>query len=61
MNPCSLRMRQISPFSREAGRSSRSFFARWALRIRASRSEIGSVALILFSCPYQLALTTPGR
>src|ERR1044071_8338234 len=49
MTPSSLRRRQTSSLSRETGTSSRSFFARWALRIRVSRSEMGSVMLIAFS------------
>src|SRR5215210_1393317 len=46
MKPSSLRRRQTSSLSRETGTSSRSCFARWALRIRVSRSAMGSVMLI---------------
>src|SRR5215210_1383930 len=47
MNPSSLRILQISSLSLETGTSSRSCLARRALRIRLSRSAMGSVMLIV--------------
>src|SRR5829696_1696950 len=56
MKPSSLRIRQSSRLMREMGTSSRSCFARWALRIRVSRSAMGSVMLIVV-----LLETSPAR
>src|SRR5215213_3815996 len=47
MKPSSLRILQISTLSLEIGTSSRSCLARRALRIRLSRSAMGSVMLIV--------------
>src|SRR5919204_1986511 len=45
MYPSSLSRRAISSFMREVGISTRSCIARFALRIRASMSAIGSVSI----------------
>src|SRR5512143_2481489 len=49
--PVSLRIRQTSTFCFDSGTSRRSCFARCALRIRVSRSAIGSVLLMMRLLP----------
>src|SRR5437899_4167978 len=52
-------MRAISVLSFDAGTSTRACLARAALRMRVSKSEMGSVC-IFFLVLYQLAFSTPG-
>src|SRR5579875_749183 len=47
MYPSSLRIRAISAFKLDAGKSTRGCFARTALRIRVSMSAMGSVFILL--------------
>src|SRR6267378_4080780 len=60
MYPSSFRIRATSAFSFDVGMSTRAWRALAALRIRVSKSEIGSVCIVVFRRLYQLAFTTPG-